>query len=383
MGLFGGDSESEDYLNQALQQFQQLQTPTVASGTVSNLPQETVQGSVAPEAINAAQQGNTAFNNISLDPSTRQAEISALGGFSNIAGAGGLDANALLGINQARDSANATNAGMQGAITQNAAAMGEGNSANTLTQREIAAQGAANTNASAGLQEAAEAENNRQAALSAMANIGGNVNASDFNQAGATAQSQNAINASNTAATNAARTTNAANNLTGQLANTSAAQGVNAANTTANQGNAYYNAQLPQQQFNNNLAKAQGAAGVLGSQAGIAQQQSNQNAGMVGSLIGAAGTVGGAYAGAPVAKPLAKATPASSGGIVPGKARVPGDSKANDDVPILASPDELIIPRSVPKDGKHMEEFARNAPVAGNPNKRVNLVDFMKHKKAA
>ena len=376
MGLFsslfgGGDDSSQDYLKQALSQFQNIQTPTADQMKVSGLPQETVQGTVNPETLTAAQQGNTEFNNISLDPATRAAQIQALGGFTNIAGAGGLDANAKLGIQQAVDAANSQNAGMQGAIMQNAEATGNGGSGATLTQRLLAAQNSANTTANQGLQQAAEAEANRQNALSQMANIGGSVNASDYSQQANKAASQNAINATNTAAENAARATNVGNNMSGQEFNVGTAQGVNTRNTSANQGNAYYNAQLPQQVFNNNIAKASGAAGVNTNQANVAQTNQNQQNAMLGTLIGSGAKVAGAYMGA------------SKGGAVPGKAVVPGDSEVNDTEPIMASPGELVIPRSVPKTGPEMEKFAKNAPIAGDPKKRVNLVDFMKKKKAA
>ena len=378
MGLFS-DDESQDYLNRALEQFNQVQTPTIASETVNNLPQETVQGTVTPGTIDPAQQRDTEFNNIALDPATRAAQAQALGGFTNIAGAGGLDANAMLGIQQAKDAANEQNAGMQGAIMKNAEATGEGGSGATLTQRLLAARDAANTTAGQGLQEAAMAQNNRQNALQQMASIGGTMNTEDYDQAAAKAASQNAINASNTAAKNAAKTTNVSNNMAGQEFNVNNAQTVNANNTTANQGNVYYNAQLPQQQFNNDLAKAQSAAGTYSNAADISQKNQSGILGMVGKGIGAIGQIAGSYAGAKTGAD-AGATGDSYGGVVPGEASVTGDSPTNDTQPIMASPGELVIPRSVPKDGKHMEEFARHAPVAGDPKKRVNLVDFMKRK---
>ena len=53
------------------------------------------------------------------------------------------------------------------------------------------------------------------------------------------------------------------------------AQGVNAANSTAQQNQAYYNAQLPQQQFNNELNKAGGIAGVSGQQSRLRHRMHN------------------------------------------------------------------------------------------------------------
>lgn len=426
MGLFdSSDSSAQDYLRTALQQFQGVDVPTIASEQVTNLPQETVQGTVNPDQIKVAEQTPTEFNNISLDPATRQAQINALQAYQSIADAGGLDANAKLALQQTIDAANNQSRGDQGAIMKAAQAMGQGGGDFALTQRAIASQGASNTAATQGMQAAAEAEANREAALNAMANIGGSVNAADYNQAATKAASQNAINAANTGATNAANTGNVANKIqTGEF-NVGTAQNVNAANTTAGQNNVYYNAGLPQQKFNNEMAKAGGIAGVSGAQANAAQAAQNAGLGFAGSLLGTAGTIGATALGGPGAGMLASGalkgtTPAIAntsgyqmnaagnapkgmttfskggyacyadggiahdhaicmklGGHIAGDAKVPGDSEENDTVPAMLSPGELVIPRSVPKDGPHMEEFARNAPVGGTPHK-VDLTAFTK-----
>lgn len=431
MGLFdSSDSDAQTYLKQALQAYTNTAVPTIASEQVNNLPQETVQGTVNPENIKVAEQAPSEYNNISLDPATRQAQINALQGYTSIADAGGLDANAKLALQQAIDAANTQSRGDQGAIMKSAQAMGQGGGDFALTQRAIASQGASNTAATQGLQAAAEAEANREAALTAMSNIGGSVNAADYGQAANKAASQNAINATNTAATNAANTGNVANKIqTGEF-NTGTAQNVNAANTAAGQNQVYYNANLPQVQFNNEMAKAGGIAGVSGQQANAAQNAQNAGLGFTGSLLGTAGTLGATALGGPAAGMLASGaiksgaipgtTPATAstpgyqmnaaknapngmttfskggytcyadggiahdhaicmklGGHIAGKANVEGDSEINDTVPAMLSPGELVIPRSVPKDGPHMEEFARNAPVGGTPHK-VDLTAFTK-----
>jgi hypothetical protein len=437
MGLFdSSDSSAQNYLDEALKAYQNVSVPTTQALTVSNLPQETVQGAVNPNAIQVATQAPSAYNNISLDPTTRAAQLAALSQYQNIANAGGLDANAKLALQQTIDAANVQSQGAQGAIQQQAQAEGQGGGDFALTQRAIAAQGASNNAATQGLETAAMAEANREAALNQMANIGGQVNASDYNQAAAKAAAQNQINTTNQAATNAANTGNVANQIqTGEF-NVGTAQNVNAANTAANQGQVYYNAGLPQQQFNDELAKAGGIAGVSGAQANAAQSAQNAGLGFTGSLLGTAGTViGGIYGGpagaaaggalgssiggkgansgamtsssAPIgggrSTPTGgNANPANYGmskggyacyadggiahdhsicmkfgGHVGGEAEVPGDSEENDTVPAMLSPGELVIPRSVPKTGPEMEKFARNAPVGGT-DKRVDLTNFTK-----
>ncbi len=414
-GLFGDDSGAQDYLKQALAQYQNIQTPTIASETVNNLPQETVQGTITPEQQQAATQGNTEFNNINLDPASRQAQESALGGYTDIANAGGLDANAKLGLQQAMDAANVQSQGAQGAIQQQMQAQGQGGGLNDLALRSIAAQGASNTAATQGMQSAAMAEANREAALGQMANIGGSINASDFNQGAARANAQDVINASNTGIKNNASQFNIGNNMNAQGANIANAQGVNAANTTANQGMSYYNAGLPQQQFNNALAKANGMAGVSQAQAGAAQQASGNQAAGMGQLLKGGLTLGATAMGGPAAGFLASgamsngggtpignapgigpvSTPKNSmqykptgyadggevhnhflcmldGGCVYGKegqhAEVAGDSERNDKVPAMLSEGELVIPRSAAKDPEK----------AASAAKKMVLGDFVK-----
>lgn len=394
------DSAAQDYLKQALQYYSGINTPTAESMTIDNLPQQTVQGVVNPDSIAVAEQAPTAYNNISLDPTTRAAQMAALGEYSNIANTGGLDANAKLAIQQANDAATRQSQGEQGAIMKSAQAMGQGGGDFALTQRALAAQGASNTGATNGMQAAAMAEANREAALNAMSNIGGGINAADYSQAAQKAASENTINATNAAARNTANTGNVTNKIqTGEF-NTGTAQNVNAANTGAKQGQVYYNAGLPQQQFNDELAKANGMAGIGNAQAGAAQSAANANAAFVGSLLGAGGQMGGSMGGGSKTASMAAAHGAvvpekkeytcyadggvahdhaicmKLGGHVPGEAKVEGDSKENDTVDAKLSPGELVIPRSVPKDGPHMEEFAKHAPVGGDTKKKVDLTSF-------
>lgn len=414
--LFGSDdSEAQDYLKQALAQYQQVNVPSVSSETVNNLPQQTVQGTVNPNEIKVAEQAPSAYSNISLDPSTRQAQINALDAYQTIANNPGLDPAAKVALQQTIDAANVQDRGAQGAIMKTAQAEGQGGGDFALTQRAIESQGASNNAATQGLQAAAMAEANKQNALNSMASIGSNVNAADFGQASTAAAAQNAINATNAGYKNAANTNNVTNNLTGQTANLQNAQNVNAANTSANQGNVYYNAGLPQQNFNNEMAKASGISGVNQNQAGVAQQSQANAANATGQLLkgattlGAtalAGPVGGmaanavtsggpAVGGAPPANvntgqysPLNKTQGYSDGGMcyadgdvahnhylcmlmggaVPGEARVSGDSPSNDTVPARLSPGEIVVKRSA----------AANPDTAAREAKRISMENFVK-----
>lgn len=401
--LFGNDdSDAQGYLQQALQQYQNLNVPTVSSETVSDLPQETVQGSINPEEQQAVTQGDSELNNIKLNPADQQSQQNALAGYQDIADSGGLDAASKLGIQQAINAANVQSQGAQGAIQQQAQAEGQGGGLNSLVLRGQAAQGASNTAAMQGMQQAAEAEANRENALTQLASIGNSAQGIDYNQAANTAASQNAINAANTNTKNTVNANNVSNNLAAQGTNLSTAQGVNASNTAAGQNQAYYNAQLPQQQFNDALSKASGAAGVNQQQAGVAQQAQANGANATGQLLKGGLTLAGTALAGPIgglaasqlantggsgattgyAPPKAANTQQyspfaeggmvgdnegilkdiiahySKGAVVPGRAEVEGDSEKNDKVPAMLSPGEIVIKRSK---ASNPEEAAKEA----------------------
>ena len=170
MGLFN-DTDEEDYLGQGAAAYDEAGVPLISSETVNNVPLETVQGTVNPNAIAVQQQAPSAYNNISLDPATRAAQMQALQQYQQIANTPGFDPASKLAVQQAINAANVQSQGAQGAIQQQRKLWGRRRRL-ALTQRAIAAQGASNNAATQGMQAAAEAANNRQTALTNMANIG-------------------------------------------------------------------------------------------------------------------------------------------------------------------------------------------------------------------
>ncbi len=110
------------------------------------------------------------------------------------------------------------------------------------------------------------------------------------------------------------------------------AQGINA--QTAAQ-----NAQLAQQAQATNAGVAAGnqQAGIAGEQikAGVASGNQQSKDKILGGVLQGAGAAGAAAAGA------------AHGAEIPGEASVAGDSEANDTVPTMLSPKEIVLPRSV------------------------------------
>jgi hypothetical protein len=105
--------------------------------------------------------------------------------------------------------------------------------------------------------------------------------------------------------------------------------------------------------------------------AGVAGQNAQTNAGIGGGLVGG------------VASGLTKLLPFAEGGEVPGMPRVPGDSPVNDTVPIMASPGEVVLPRTVANDPDEAKAFVAalkkkdKKPSYGDVLERLRAVEGM------
>ena len=391
MGMFD-NSDAENYLTTAQNNFTQIAAPTAAQLGVNNVPEESIQGTINPEMVNAVTEDPNQVSQVGINAQDAGEEQQAIAGEQAVANAGGLDANAQLGINEATTAANANLAGNLGSIMQNAQSQGNGNSGAVLAERLSAAQGSANNLQNQDLQAAAEAETNRENALANVGNLAGNMANTNLTASQTNSGALNNATAQNVATKNAANNTNVANNFNAQTTNLQNAQNVNAAQATAGQNMAYNNAQATQAAFNDQIAKASGQSGVATTQANLEQSNTNANDAMIGTGIGTVGTV----VGGPAAGAAAKTAFSAQGGVavpkltleqfmtrkkglIPGKEKVAGNSLKNDNVPAMLSAGEVVIPKDVPKDTAHIKQFMRNAPIAGT-NKKVNLEDFFAKK---
>ncbi len=112
---------------------------------------------------------------------------------------------------------------------------------------------------------------------------------------------------------------------------------------------------LQAQQQQQALGQLGSVYGQMGQQAlgqyGYAQQalseQQKANQATTGALVGGAmqglGAIGAKFF--------------AEGGKIPGEAEVPGDSYANDKVPAMLSPGEIVVPRSKAKDPEKAKQF--------------------------
>ena len=123
------------------------------------------------------------------------------------------------------------------------------------------------------------------------------------------------------------------------------------------------------------LAGLQNVYGTMGQQAlgqyGTAQQaltsQEAANQRMTGQLVGGLMQGAGALAGKFFAE----------GGKVPGKAEVEGDSYANDKVPAMLSPGEIVVPRSKSNDPEKAKQFIDHVMGEKEQTKEVTYADVL------
>jgi hypothetical protein len=296
-GLFGSADSGNALLMQGIKALEQVGVPDPKSMWVQiqNLVQ---QGVITPEELDTYTQGPSELGKVSLDPNVLQTQLKNLTQLSEIASAGGLDAIGKAKLQEVQDNLRATARGAQGAISEQARAMGVGGSNLDLVQQAIAAQGASNQAAKAGIDAAALAEQNRMAALGQIGTQGATVQGQITGLKTDAAKAQDAINAFNAANAQAVAEKNVAARNAAQATNLQEAQRVSDVNTLQANQEAQRRAALIQQEFENKYKKAAGIAGQFQAagtnQAAASQADLAANAGMISGLLQGGATMGAA-----------------------------------------------------------------------------------------
>jgi hypothetical protein len=350
----GKSSDAAKAMEQAQMAFANVKAPSEADLTLPELQKYVQQGLLTPAQAEAVLNKQNAYDTTAVPTEGRNAQIAALNQLQEIGNEKGMDATAQAQTQQTLNALNTNMQGQRGAILDSFAQRGVPLSlASEAMQNQVLGQDAQSANANA-LQANADAQMRALQALQGSATVGGNVQQQDWNQANTKAAAQNAINQWNSQVANAANENNAARQQQANTYNTGTKQDV----ANQNVGNANYrteyNAKVPQQVFSNAIQKAGGQASAYTNAGNLANSQGQQQYGMVKDIAG--GVAGfmqpsGATSQAPGA---------AKGGIVPGEARVDGDSPANDTVSARLSPGELVVPRSLVK------EFLGNMPKKHN-----------------
>lgn len=378
--LFSGgeDSDANGQLEALLQNLSNVNAPTAQNLTLPQLKSFVQAGILTPEQADAYTQSSNAYDSTTADNSGLDTELSTIGQLNDIVNAGGNDPEEQANIQAILNSLNTTESGNNAAILRDAAARGVSNSGTTLAARLASNQNDA-TNANANAESAAgTAEARNLSALNAVGALGGAVQGQEYTQAANKANAANAIAAFNAQQKQQVGNLNTTTANDAQAANLAEAQSTSDKNTLAAQQQQESVPAAQQLAFNDALEKAGATSGVAENLAGQQVQEGEQTAGEIGGLISDVGNAytGGLFSnvgtsntggtstdtppptdangqslvasggrimpGGGVARPMNM----KSGGPVPGKAVVPGDSTANDNVRADLSPDEIVVPRT-------------------------------------
>lgn len=293
--LFGSSDAGEDTSAAAIKALSEVQLPDIESMRL-NLEQQVLQGVVTPEEAQTYLQQASEMANINVDPSLYASQKEALAGYKDIIANKGLDAISQAQLGQIASQEQAQARGAREAILQNAQARGVGGSGLELASQMQAQQAGASQQSQRDMDVAANAQQRALQALQASGQLGGQMQSQQFGQQAQQAAAQDAINAFN------AQNRQQVSNLNVQNRNIAQAQNLAAQQNLANQNVATRNAQqqfnqaLPQQQFQNAIARAGGVASGLQNQAQLqSANQRSQNEG-IDRLVGTGLTAGATFA---------------------------------------------------------------------------------------
>lgn len=368
----GKSKEASDAMKRAEGYFSGIDTPSIAQLTLPELQKYVEAGLVTPAQAEAYLQSSNAYAEMDVPQTGTMAQVEVLNKLSEIANAGpeGTPMQQAQ-IENTLQQMRTADAGSIGAIEQSMAAKG---TPRALIQATLSSQ-VQGQNAQQAHLDAVNAQGTTyQNALNALSQggaLGNSLQGQQNTQANTIAQAANAMQQFNAQNQQQSSQFNANNQQSANMANAANRQQISNNNTGLVNARTQYNAQLPQQDFSNKMAKAQGQAGAATNSGNLSNQQGQQNAGIWAGLINT-GTSFIPKAGGGGSAPFQPQNPTEAGfnqqyqmgyahggvvdengrpcyddgGVIPGEADFPGDTPMNDEVPISVSPGEAVIPRS-------------------------------------
>lgn len=373
-------AQAKELANQANNILASINLPSIEELTMPEL-QELVQvGILTPAMAEAAIVEKSAYEDMILDPTGVEAQIAALNQLQDIGASGGMTDAMRARLTAAQDEMRTKLAGQRGSILDQAAQQGVPSSLMAFAAQQAAAGEDARSANLAATEAAADAELRALEALQTSGTLGGNIRSQQASEEQAKAAARDAIATFNAGNQQTVNLTNVQAQNVAQAENLATGQDISNQNVGLANERTRYNFALPQQMFENALAKGQSQAAALTGAAQTAKESANQNTALGGSLLNTAGTVLSNYYSNPYAKvsTTGKAPGKAQGGliemrrggVVDGPEIVPGDDEMNDVVPALLSANEVVLPRSIADKPSVAAEFVREIQRTKNPNYR-------------
>ena len=278
----GGYKESRGIQEQMLEEARNLPLP-VLKEYYPELYKQVVQ--LNPELETAVELGPSSMEGISTDPALRKAQKNALLKLQEIGDAGGRDAQFLADQARLESDVNTNLQGNTGAIQQNMATRGLSGGMSEMVAKNIAAQGAANTQAQMAMDAKAAAEKRALEAIMNGGNMAGQMQSQDFNQQAAKAEAADKIKQFNAQNQQQVISNNTATKNNAQAWNANTAQNTANSNVDARNKATQYNLGLSQQNYDNELKKRGLVNDASKGLASSYENEADRNRQFVGGLI--------------------------------------------------------------------------------------------------
>lgn len=269
-----GSGSADAKYQEAIKAISNVYVPTLEEQKVE-LERLVEAGVLTPEEMQTFLQEPSAMAELQADPRFREAQTNALAKLQDIVEQGGLTATDRARIQDIIDAQNVEERGAREAIAQNARERGIGGSDFELVSKMVSQQGSANRAARQGMDVAALAEQRALDALKGSADLGSRLETQQFGQEAEKAKAQDIINQFNTANRQNVQQANVGARNMAQATNLANRQNISNLNVSNLNAEKLRRAQLIQDKFKNEMAKAQGIAGVYGQWAPAEQAQEN------------------------------------------------------------------------------------------------------------
>ncbi|CAB4200097.1 hypothetical protein UFOVP1351_24 [uncultured Caudovirales phage] len=286
---------AERIRQQMLELYKNIDVPTVAQQEIQ-LEKLASQGQLTPELEQALTQGRSEMAGVSTDPRLRDAQMAALAGLQDVANNGGMSATDRARWNQMQSELNQNEQGNRGAIMQDMARRGQAGSGMELAAQLMNQQASAQRASQQGMDVKAQAEQRALQALMQSGDMAGAMRGQEFGEKSAAAQAQDAINRFNVQNRQQVMGGNVDRRNSAQASNLGEKQRIADTNVGLGNQQQMHNKGLIQTQFQNQMSRANGMSGAMGSQANAADDTANRTANMWAGIGSGVGQGAAAYA---------------------------------------------------------------------------------------
>lgn len=295
--LLGIDTDAGNAeLQQALAALQAVGVPTAEMLNLPELEKYVSAGVLSPQQYQAIIADPEAYSNAiaaNEDNSGAGAQKESIEALNSIIQGGGSTPIMQAQLNDSLNQTNQANKASREGIISNARERGASGGGLEFINQLMAEQGNSENASNAAVNASA---NNARLALDAISQkgqLGGAMQGQANQSAQAQAEAARQIAEYNSTLKSAANQYNTQNANDAMAANLANSQDISDKNVTGANDRMKYNAAVPQQVFQDQMAKAGGMADVYGKQATNAQNQAQMGAGLTGGLLGAGATVYG------------------------------------------------------------------------------------------